>query len=59
MHVLHFKYGIRVLLLSLSEFILKKEVVFPDISYPNRSASKMIDLIRPVDEWTEIAFSPR
>jgi hypothetical protein len=32
-------------------------VVFADISIPNRSISKNIDLIRPVDEWAEIAFS--
>ena len=36
-----------------------KEVVFADISNPNKSISKFIDLIRPVDEWAEIAFSAR
>jgi len=36
-----------------------KEVVFADISNPNTSISKFIDLIRPVDEWEEIAFSGR
>jgi len=36
-----------------------KEVVFPDISNPNTSISKNIDLIRPDDEWAEIAFSRR
>ena len=38
---------------------IEKEVVFADISNPNTSISKIIDLIRPVDEWGEIAFSPR
>ena len=37
----------------------EKEVVFADISNPNTSISKIIDLIRPVDEWAEIAFSGR
>ena len=32
---------------------------FADTSYPNTSISKIIDLIRPVDEWAEIAFSGR
>jgi len=27
--------------------------------YPNTSISKIIDLIRPVDEWAEIAFLAR
>jgi len=36
-----------------------KVVVFADISNPNTSKSKIIDLIRPVDEWAEIAFSAR
>ena len=34
-------------------------VVFAFISNPNGSISKIIDLIRPVDELTEIAFSGR
>jgi len=34
-------------------------VVFADIYNPNTSISKIIDLIRPVDEWPEIAFSAR
>ena len=34
-------------------------MVFADISNPNISKSKIIDLIRPVDEWAEIAFSVR
>jgi len=34
-------------------------VVFPDISNPNTSISKIIDLIRPVYEWANIAFSAR
>jgi len=32
-------------------------VVLVDISNPNTSISKNIDLLRPVDEWAEIAFS--
>jgi len=36
-----------------------KEVVFEDISNHNTSISKIIDLIRPDDEWAEIAFSGR
>ena len=32
-------------------------MVFADISNPKTSISKIIDLIRPVDEWEEIAFS--
>jgi len=35
----------------------EKVMVFADISNPNSSISKIIDLIRPVDEWSEIAFS--
>jgi hypothetical protein len=35
----------------------EKEVFFADISNPNTSISKIIDLIRPVDEWAEIAIS--
>jgi hypothetical protein len=35
----------------------EKYVLFADISNPNRSIHKIIDLIRPVDEWAEIAFS--
>jgi len=34
-------------------------VVFADISNPNKSISKIIDLIRPIDEWSEIEFSTR
>ena len=37
----------------------EKDVVSTDISIPNSSISKIIDLINPVDEWTEIAFSGR
>jgi len=37
----------------------EKVVVFAVISNPNTSVSKFIDLIRPVDEWAEIAFSDR
>jgi len=36
-----------------------KEVVFADISIPNTSTYKIIDLIIPVDEWAEIAISVR
>jgi len=36
---------------------IEKEVVIADISNPNISVSKKIDLIRPVDDWAEIAFS--
>jgi len=39
------KCGIRVLLLIISN--------------PNTSTSKIIDLKRPDDEWSEIAFSAR
>jgi len=35
----------------------EKVVVFTDISNPNTSIFKIIELIRPVDEWTEIEFS--
>jgi len=38
-------------------FYNEKEEVFEDISNPNTSISKIIDLIRPVDEWSDIAFS--
>ena len=34
-------------------------MVFADISNPNTSISKIIDLIRPVEEWAEIAFLSR
>jgi len=37
----------------------EKVVVFADISNPNPCISKIIDLIRPVAEWVEIAFSVR
>jgi len=37
---------------------IEKVVVFADISNPNTSISKIIDLIRPFDEWAEIAFQP-
>jgi len=37
----------------------EKDEVFADISIPNKSISKIIDLIRPVDELAEIAFSTR
>jgi len=34
-------------------------VVFADNSNRNTSKSKIIELIRPVEEWAEIAFSGR
>jgi len=34
-------------------------VVFADIFNPKTSISKIIDLIRPVDEWAEIVVSAR
>jgi len=34
-------------------------VVLTVISNPNTSISKIVELIRPVDEWGEIAFSGR
>jgi len=37
----------------------EKEIVFADICNPNTSISKIIDLIRPVQEWAKIAFSAR
>jgi len=38
---------------------IEKEVVFADISNPNTNISNIIDLIRPVVERAEIAFSAR
>jgi len=35
----------------------EKDMVFADKSNPNTSVSKIIDLIRPVDEWSKIVFS--
>ena len=37
----------------------EKQVVFRDTSNPITSISKIIDLIRPVEELEEIAFSAR
>ena len=37
----------------------EKEVIFADISNPYQCISKIIDLIRPVYEWAEIAFPAR
>jgi len=37
----------------------EKEVVLTDISIPNTTIYKIIELIIPVDEWAEIAFSGR
>ena len=36
-----------------------KEVVFTDIYNPNTSIPKIFDLVKPVDEWAEIAYSAR
>jgi len=36
-----------------------KDVVLADISIPETSISKIIDLIRPLDELADIAFSGR
>jgi len=36
-----------------------ESVVFQDSTNPNTIISKIIDLIRPDDEWAEIAFSER
>ena len=38
---------------------IDKKVFFADIYNPKTSISKIIDLIRPDDEWSEIAFSGR
>jgi len=37
----------------------EKVMVYSVISNPNTSVCKIIDLIRPVDEWAEFAFSAR
>jgi len=34
-------------------------MVLADISNPNTSKSKITDLIRPDNEWAEVAFSGR
>jgi len=34
-------------------------VIYTDISNPNTNISKIIDLVRPVVAWSEIAFSGR
>ena len=36
-----------------------KDVVFEDISNPDTSISKIIDFLRPIDEWADIAFLGR
>ena len=38
---------------------IKNDVVFADISNRNTSVSTIIDLIRPVEEWADIALSVR
>jgi len=38
---------------------IEKEVVFAYIYNPKICISKIIDLIRPVDKWSEIVFSGR
>ena len=37
----------------------EKDMVFADISNTKTSKSKIIDSIRPVDEWAEIVLSCR
>jgi len=44
--------------LAISVYI-EKVVVFADISNPKTSISIIIDLKRPIEEWSEIAFSAR
>jgi hypothetical protein len=38
---------------------LQGERLYADIPIPNTSIYQIIDLIIPVDKWTEIAFSGR
>ena len=38
---------------------IEKTVVFTVISNPNTSISKIVEFIRPVDEWAEFPFSGR
>jgi len=38
---------------------IEEDVVFTVICNPNTSISKIVDLIRPFDEWAEIAYSGR
>ena len=38
---------------------IEKEVVFTDISSLNTIITKIIDLIKPFDDWAEIALSGR
>jgi len=38
---------------------IKIEVLFADISKPNTSISKIIDLMRPDEELADMAFSDR
>jgi len=35
---------------------IEEDVVFTVICNPNKSISKIVDLISPFDEWAEIAF---
>ena len=45
---------------TLANFVYnEKMVVFADISNPKTSISRIIDLIRPVDEWSEISYAVR
>ena len=59
MLIQNIKCGICILLLYQPWVYIEKDVVFADTSNPNTSISKIIDLIRPVDEWSDIAFSAR
>ena len=52
----HQKWNSCITTQGILEYI-EKEVVYADIFNPNTSKSKIIDLIRPVEEWSEIAFS--
>jgi len=38
---------------------IEEDVVFTVICNPNTSISKIVELLRPFDEWAEIAFSGR
>jgi len=44
---------------TLAIWVWIEEVVFANISIPDTSIFKIIDLIRPVDEWAENVFSGR
>ena len=44
---------------SSNQSLHSERGAFADISNPNTCISIIIDIIRTVDEWAEIAFSPR